>query len=77
MNEALGQTAIEMQNGIVIALKFTPDQVATGAADQDFFTRCISARVSTVEHHTVMLVDETGRILRREHFWHPKNQGTN
>ena len=28
--------------------------------------------VSSVEHHTVMLVDETGRVVRREHFYHPK-----
>jgi hypothetical protein len=70
MAEGLCQTSIEMQNGVVLALKFSPDQVATGAADQDFFTRCIAARVSSVEHHTVMLVDETGRVIRREHFEH-------
>lgn len=70
MAENLKQTAIEMQNGIVISLTFTPEQVATGAADQDFFIRCIAARVSSVENHTVMLVDETGRVIRREHFKH-------
>lgn len=70
MAEQLKQTAIEIQNGVVLALTFTPEQVATGAADQDFFTRCIYARVSQVEHHTVMLVDETGRVIRRETFKH-------
>ena len=54
----------------MLALTFTPEQVATVAADQDFFTRCIAARVSTVENHTVMLVDETGRVIRRETFKH-------
>lgn len=68
--EELCQTSIEIQDGVVLALKFTHDQVATGAADQDFFTRCIYARVSQVHHHTVMLVDETGRVIRREHFLH-------
>lgn len=70
MADNLKQTAIEIQNGVVLALTFTPEQVATGAADQDFFTRCIAARVSTVEKHTVMLVDETGRVVRREYFHH-------
>lgn len=70
MADNLKQTAIEIQNGVVLALTFTPEQVATGAADQDFFTRCIAARVSTVENHTVMLVDETGRVVRREYFHH-------
>lgn len=70
MAEQLRQTAIEIQNGVVLALTFTPEQVATGAADQDFFTRCIYARVSQVENHTVMLVDETGRVIRRETFKH-------
>lgn len=70
MAEQLKQTAIEIQNGVVLSLTFTPEQVATGAADQDFFTRCIYARVSQVEHHTVMLVDETGRVIRRETFNH-------
>ena len=64
------QTAIELQNGIALTLTFTEEQVETGAADQDFFTRCIAARVSRVAHHTVMLVDETGRVARREHFDH-------
>ena len=66
----LRQTAIELQNGIALTQTFTPDQVETGAADQDFFTRCIYARVSQVEHHTVMLVDESGRVIRRETFNH-------
>ena len=70
MAEQLKQTAIEMQNGVVLSMTFTPEQVATGAADQDFFTRCIYARVSQVKHHTVMLVDETGRVIRRETFNH-------
>ncbi len=70
MADNLKQTAIELQNGIALTQTFTPEQVATGAADQDFFTRCIAARVSTVTHHTVMLVDETGRVVRREHFHH-------
>ena len=70
MGENLKQTSIEIQNGVVLSLTFSPEQVATGAADQDYFTRCIYARVSNVEHHTVMLVDETGRVLRREHFYH-------
>ena len=70
MAENLKQTAIELQNGIALTQTFTPEQVATGAADQDFFTRCIYARVSQVEHHTVMLVDETGRVIRRETFKH-------
>lgn len=65
--------AFELQDGAMLTQAFTPEQVETGAADQDFFTRCIYARVSTVEHHTVMLVDETGRVVRREHFYHPKN----
>ena len=64
------QTVIELQNGIALTLTFSPEQVATGAADQDFFTRCIAARVSTVTRHTVMLVDETGRVVRRETFNH-------
>lgn len=64
------QTAIELQNGIALTLTFSDEQVETGAADQDFFTRCIAARVSSVENHTVMLVDETGRVIRREHFKH-------
>lgn len=70
MAENLKQTAIELQNGIALTQTFTQEQVATGAADQDFFTRCIYARVSQVEHHTVMLVDETGRVVRRETFNH-------
>jgi len=73
MGENLKQTSIEIQNGVVLSLTFSPEQVATGAADQDFFTRCIYARVSQVEHHTVMLVDETGRVLRREHFYHAQS----
>ena len=64
------QTAIELQNGTALTQTFTDEQVATGAADQDFFTKCIYARVSQVENHTVMLVDETGRVVRREHFKH-------
>ena len=68
--EQLKQTAIELQDGVALTQTFTPDQVATGAADQDFFTRCIYARVSQVAHHTVMLVDETGRVIRRETFKH-------
>lgn len=64
------QTAIELQNGVALTLTFTDEQVDSGAADQDFFTRCIYARVSQVENHTVMLVDETGRVVRREHFKH-------
>ena len=64
------QTAIELQNGIALTLTFTEEQVQTGAADQDFFNRCIYARVSQIENHTVMLVDETGRVIRREHFKH-------
>ena len=67
------QYAIELQDGAMLTLAFTPEQVETGAADQDYFNRCIYARVSSVEHHTVMLVDETGRVVRREHFYHPKN----
>lgn len=63
----------EMQDGVLLHEVFSDAQVATGAADQDYFNRCIYARVSTVEHHTVMLVDETGKVLRREHFYHPKN----
>ena len=63
----------EQQDGAVLTQCFSDDQVATGAADQDFFTRCIYARVSQVEHHTVLLVDETGRVLRREHFYHERS----
>lgn len=62
----------EQQDGAVLTQVFSDDQVATGAADQDFFTRCIYARVSQVEHHTVLLTDETGRVLRREHFYHER-----
>ena len=63
----------EQQDGAVLTQAFSDEQVATGAADQDFFTRCIYARVSKVEHHTILLVDETGRVLRREHFYHERS----
>ena len=63
----------EMQDGALLHEVFSDDQVTAGAADQSYFNRCIYARVSSKEHHTVMLVDETGKVLRREHFYHPQN----
>lgn len=60
----------EMQDGTILSQSFDDEAVKSGQALSNYYSRCSFAAMSSVVHHTIMLIDEVGNTLQCAHFYH-------
>ena len=63
---------IELQTNGGTTSNIVTQYSTLAAAQQQFYTVCAAAVVSTVEMHAVLIVDETGFVMMNESFEHIK-----
>ena len=71
----MGAFVLEIQNDAILTYHHTEAEVQSGVAKQDYYQKCGSACVSSVERHTIILMSEDGTIINKETFFHPTVSG--
>ena len=67
----------EMQDGAVLSQSFNRTELENGTAASNFYSRCASAAISSVQVHTVMFVDDKGNnMLPPVTFVHEQTETT-
>ena len=69
----MGAFVLEIQNNVIVTpISYHSEaEVQSGVAKQDYYQKCGSACVSSIERHTIILMGEDGTIIKKETFFHP------
>ena len=68
----MGAFVIEIQNNVIVTpISYHNEaEVQSGVAKQDYYQKCGTACVSTIERHIIILMSEDGNIIKKETFSH-------